>query len=201
MSTPRYIIPVAALLLAASAGPLLAQQKPPLRLTLTQAVRLALRENPEVQIANLDVADSREDRSIARSALLPQASLGVSDAATRRNLEAFIGRRIPGFPQHVGPFQTFQAGAGFSAPVFDLTLWRRLKASNHRLSGTRAQELTVRERTTLLVVSQYLGCLRAAADVRAARVARSTRPGALRPGGGTAETRHQHGARYLALQR
>jgi outer membrane protein TolC len=169
MSTPRYIIPVAALLLAASAGPLLAQQKPPLRLTLTQAVRLALRENPEVQIANLDVANSREDRSIARSALLPQASLGVSDAATRRNLEAFIGRRIPGFPQHVGPFQTFQAGAGFSAPVFDLTLWQRLKASNHRLSGTRAQELTVRERTALLVVSQYLGCLRAAADVRAAQ--------------------------------
>lgn len=169
MSTRRYIIPVAALLLAASAGPLLAQQKPPLRLTLTQAVRLALRENPEVQIANLDVADSREDRSIARSALLPQASLGVSDAATRRNLEAFIGRRIPGFPQHVGPFQTFQAGAGFSAPVFDLTLWQRLKASNHRLSGTRAQELTVRERTALLVVSQYLGCLRAAADVRAAQ--------------------------------
>ncbi|MGA8185347.1 MAG: TolC family protein, partial [Terriglobia bacterium] len=103
------------------------------------------------------------------SALLPQASLGVSDAATRRNLEAFIGRRIPGFPQHVGPFQTFQAGAGFSAPVFDLTLWQRLKASNHRLSGTRAQELTVRERTALLVVSQYLGCLRAAADVRAAQ--------------------------------
>ncbi len=168
MSTPRHIIPVAALLLAASAGPLLAQEKPPLRLTLTQAVRLALRENPEVQIANLDVADSRENRSIARSALLPQAGLSVSDAATRRNLEAFIGRRIPGFPQHVGPFQTFQAGAGFSAPVFDLTLWQRLKASNHRLSGTRAQELTVRERTTLLVVSQYLGCLRAAADVRAA---------------------------------
>jgi len=169
MSTRRYIIPVAALLLAAVAAPLPAQQKPPLRLTLTNAVRLALRQNPEVQIANLDVAESREDRSIARSALLPQAGLNVSDAATRRNLEAFIGRRIPGIPQHVGPFQTFQAGAGFFAPVFDLTLWRRFKASSHRVSGTRAQELTVRERTTLLVVSQYLGCMRAAADVRAAR--------------------------------
>jgi outer membrane protein len=168
MSRLRHIIPVA-LLLAAGAGPLLAQQKPPLRLTLAEAVRLALRQNPEVQIANLDVAESRENRSIARSALLPQASLGVSDAATRRNLEAFIGRRIPGIPQHVGPFQTFQAGAGFSAPVFDLTLWRRLEASSHRVTGTRAQELTVRERTTLLVVSQYLGCLRAAADVRAAQ--------------------------------
>lgn len=165
----RHTIPVAALLLAVGVGPLLAQQKPPLHLTLPEAVRLALRQNPEVQIANLDVADSREKRSIARSALLPQASLGVSDAATRRNLEAFIGKRIPGFPQHVGPFQTFQAGPGFSAPVFDLTLWRRLEASSHRVAGSRAQELTVRERTTLLVVSQYLGCLRAAADVRAAQ--------------------------------
>jgi outer membrane protein len=169
MSRRRHMIPVAALLLAVGAGPLLAQQKPPLHLTLPEAVRLALRQNPEVQIANLDVADSRERRSIARSALLPQASLGVSDAATRRNLEAFIGKRIPGFPQHVGPFQTFQAGPGFSAPVFDLTLWRRLEASSHRVSGSRAQELTVRESTTLLVVSQYLGCLRAAADVRAAQ--------------------------------
>jgi outer membrane protein len=167
MSRTRHIIPVAAFL-ALSAGSLVAQEKSPLPLTLPEAVRLALRENPEVQIANLDVAESRENRSIARSALLPQASLSVSDAATRRNLEAFIGRRIPSLPQHVGPFQTFQAGAGFSAPVFDLTLWRRLEASSHRISGTQAQELTVRERTTLLVVSQYLGCLRAAADVRAA---------------------------------
>src|SRR5512146_2968329 len=95
MSTRRYIIPVATLLLAACAGTLLAQEKPPLRLTLTEAVRLGLRQNPEVQIAHLDVAESREDRSIARSALLPQAGLNDSDAATRRNLEAFIGRRIP----------------------------------------------------------------------------------------------------------
>ena len=167
MSRTHHIIPVAAFL-ALTAGSLAAQERTPLRLTLPEAVRLALRQNPEVQIANLDVAESRENRAIARSALLPQASLGVSDAATRRNLEAFIGRRIPGIPQHVGPFQTFQAGAGFSAPVFDLTLWRRLEASSHRMNGTEAQELTVRERTTLLVVSQYLGCLRAAADVRAA---------------------------------
>ena len=169
MSRIHHTILIAALLALAGAGSLLAQEKPPMRLTLPEAVRLALRQNPEVQIANLDVAESREDRSIARSALLPQASLGVSDAATRRNLEAFIGRRIPGFPQHVGPFQTFQAGPGFSASVFDLTLWRRLEASSHRVTGTRAQELTVREQTTLMVVSQYLGCLRAAADAQAAQ--------------------------------
>jgi outer membrane protein len=169
MSRTDHIISMAALLVVVGAGPVRAQEKPPLKLTLPEAVRMALRQNPEVQIANLNVAESREDYSIARSALLPQVSLGASDAVTRRNLEAFIGRRIPGFPQHVGPFQTFQAGPGFSAPVFDLTLWRRLEASSHNVTGTRAQELTVREQTTLLVVSQYLGCLRAAADVQAAQ--------------------------------
>lgn len=169
MSRTHQIILVAFLVVLSGAGSLLAQQKPPLRLTLPEAVRLALRQNPQVQIANLDVAESRQDRSIARSALLPQASLDVSDASTRRNLEAFIGRRIPGIPQHVGPFQTFQAGPGFSVPVFDLTLWRRFEAQSHRVAGSQAQELTVREQTTLLVVSQYLGCLRAAADVRAAQ--------------------------------
>jgi outer membrane protein len=169
MNRKNSIISSLAIALAlASAGSLFAQEKPPLRLTLPEAVRLALRQNPQVQIAHLDVAESREDRSIARSALLPHADLAVSDAATRRNLEAFIGRRIPGIPQHVGPFQTFQAGPGFSAPVFDLTLWRRFQASGQRVDGTQAQQLTVRERTTLLLVSQYLGSLRAAADVRAA---------------------------------
>jgi outer membrane protein TolC len=159
---------MAALLVLVGVGPLLGQEIPPLKLTLPEAVRMALRQNPEVQIANLKVVESREDHSIARSSLLPQVSLGVSDAATRRNLEAFIGRRIPGIPQHVGPFQTFQAGPGFSAPVFDLALWRHLEASSRNVTGTHEQELTVREQTTLLVVSQYLGCLRAAADVQAA---------------------------------
>jgi outer membrane protein len=167
MSRTHHIISMVTLLVLAGAGSLLAQEKPPLKLTLPEAVRMALHQNPEVQIANLNVAESREDRAISRSALLPQASLGVSDAATRRNMQAFIGMTIPGFPQHVGPFQTFQAGPGFSVPIFDLTLWRRLEASNHNVDGTYAQELTVREQTTLLVVSQYLGCLRAAADVQA----------------------------------
>lgn len=150
-------------------GGVRAEQKPPLRLTLRDAVRLALTQSPQVQIGNLNVALRDQDSAIARSALLPEASLETFDSATRRNLEAFIGTRLPGIPQHVGPFQTFQSGLAFSIPVFDLTLWRRLQAARQGVRESRAQELAVREQTTLLVVSQYLGSLRAAAEVRAAK--------------------------------
>ena len=52
-------------------GNLLGEDKPPLRLTLRDAVQLALKENPQVQIANLNVAQSAQDDTIARAALLP----------------------------------------------------------------------------------------------------------------------------------
>ena len=150
-------------------GNLLGEDKPPLRLTLRDAVQLALKENPQVQIANLNVAQSAQDDAIARAALLPQAGIEVYDRIQRFNLEAFIGRSFPGSPQHAGPFQTFQAGTGFSLPVFDLTLWRRWQASRQGVRANEAQESTVREQIVLLVVSQYLGGLRATADVRAAQ--------------------------------
>ncbi|MBZ5542622.1 MAG: TolC family protein [Acidobacteriia bacterium] len=146
-----------------------AQEKPPLRLTLREAVQLVLKQNPQVQIANLDLAQSREDRVSARAALLPQIGFETYDKVQRFNLDAFIGHGFPGSPHHAGPFQTFQAGPGFSMPLFDLTLWRRLQAARQSVNATAAQEMGVREQIVLLVVSQYLGSLRAAANVRAAQ--------------------------------
>lgn len=150
-------------------GHLRAAEKPPLRLTLREAIQIALKQNPHVQIATLNVAQSEQDHASARAALLPQASFEVFDRAQRFNLEAFIGKSFPGSTQHAGPFQVFQAGPGFSLPVFDLTLWRRWQASHHGVKATEAQEQTVREQILLLVVSQYLGSMRAAANVKAAQ--------------------------------
>jgi outer membrane protein len=141
-----------------------------LHLTLHEALVMALRQNPQVQISSIDLAKSQEDRKIARSKLLPQASLDVSDRAQRTNLEAAFGKPFSGFPQHIGPFQVFDAGSHFSMPIFDLALWRRLQAAGHRVDETDANRMGVREQVTLLVVSQYLASLRATANVRAARV-------------------------------
>ncbi|MGD0437144.1 MAG: TolC family protein [Bryobacteraceae bacterium] len=146
-----------------------AADPPALKLTLAEAVQMALRQNPKVQIANLNIAESRENQIIARSGLLPQVNLNASESVHRANLEALFGSRIPGFSEHIGPYYVIQGGPSGSVPIFDLTLWRRWQASRENVKGTRAEDLTVREENVQLVVSQYLGSLRAAADVRAAQ--------------------------------
>jgi outer membrane protein len=138
-----------------------------LRLTLDQAVSLALKQNPTAQIAVLTAAESAQDKNIARAALLPQASLNVTDSVERINLTAFLGHSIPGFPQHAGPFQVFAAGPAFSTPVFDLTLFRRYQATRETANAGKFDSLSTREQVILLVVSQYIGTLRDVASVQA----------------------------------
>jgi outer membrane protein len=140
-----------------------------MRLTLDQAVSLALKQNPTAQIAIITAAQSVQDKNVARAALLPQASLSVTDTVERINLQAFLGERIPGFPEHAGPFQVFSAGPTFSAPVFDLTLFRRYQAARETANASNSDSLSTREQVILLVVSQYIGTLRAVANVQASQ--------------------------------
>jgi outer membrane protein TolC len=140
-----------------------------LKLSLKDAVQLALKQNPQVAIANLNIAEAKEGSIAQRSALLPQVELSAFDAVRRANIQALIGKALPGFPQHVGPFYVIQAGPNLSAPLFDLTLFRRYKASRQDIHTAEAQLSAAREENVMLVVSQYLGSLRAAADVKAAQ--------------------------------
>jgi outer membrane protein len=141
----------------------------PLRLTLREAVQMALQQNPQVQIANLDIAESHENQNVARAGLLPQISFDGSESVHRVNIAAAFGSKIPDFPEHVGPFWLIQGGPTGSLPLFDFTAFRRWQTSKENVTGARAQASTVREENVQLVVSQYLGSLRAAADVRAAQ--------------------------------
>lgn len=150
-----------------------------LRLTLDQAVGLAIRQNPTAQIAVLTAAQSEQDKNIARAQLLPQADLGVSEQWQRQNLRAFFGGSSPfgsagapgglALPGHVGPYNQFSIGPSFSGQIFDLTLLRRYQASKNTASASKQDSLSTREQVILLVVSQYIGTLRAMANVQASQ--------------------------------
>ncbi len=144
-------------------------QEAPLRLSLHDAISVALKENPEVQVGAINIAESQQDHAIARSAMIPQAGFDVQDRAERFNLYAQFGSKFPGIPEHAGPFQFFQANATVTMPILDLTLWRQLQASRQGMNASKAQETTVREQIVLLVVSQYLAGMRADAAVQAAQ--------------------------------
>jgi outer membrane protein len=143
----------------------------PLRLTLDKAVSLALKQNPTAQIAVLQAAQAVQDKNIARAGLLPTADLKVSDAVRRINLQEQLGGAIPfpGIPGHVGPLNIFNAGPTFGTPVFDLTLWERYRSAREAANASRANSLSTREQVILLVVSQYIGTLRAMATVEASQ--------------------------------
>jgi len=146
-----------------------AQQKPAIQLTLHDAVALALKQNPQVQIGVLQAAQAKQDQNIARADLLPQAELNVSDAVLRANIETAFGSKIPGFAEHLGPFQIFNAGPSASVPILDFAAWSRLHAAKENSSAAHAGEQSIREEIVLQTVSQYLGALRAAAQVKAAQ--------------------------------
>src|SRR6266849_3675241 len=142
-----------------------------LRLTLDQAVGLALKQNPTAQIAILTAAQSEQDKNIARADLLPQVNATISDEAQKVNLLAQFGGKtpFPGFPKTLGPYQVFSAGPTFGGPVFDLTLWKRYQAARETMGASKANSLSTREQVILLVVSQYIGTLRAVANVQASQ--------------------------------
>src|SRR6266446_3681487 len=143
----------------------------PLRLTLDKAVSLALKQNPTAQIAVLQAADAVQDKNIARAGLLPKADLQSSDSVRRLNLQEELGSAIPfpGIPGHVGPLNIFNAGPTFGTPVFDLTLWNRYRSARDSANASKATSLSTREQVILLVVSQYIGTLRAMANVEASQ--------------------------------
>jgi outer membrane protein len=142
-----------------------------LKLTLDKAVALALKQNPTAQIAVLQAAQAVQDKNIARSSLLPQADLQSSDSVRRINLQEELGSAIPfpGIPGHVGPLNIFNAGPTFGTPVFDLTLWERYRSAREIANASKATSLSTREQVILLVVSQYIGTLRAMATVEASQ--------------------------------
>jgi outer membrane protein len=147
-----------------------------LRLTLEQAVNLALKQNTTSQIAEITAAESVQDKNVSRAALLPQANLNVGEQWQRLALAAeFGGGGLPGlppgvvFPGHIGPFSLFSAGVSFNGQIFDLTLFRRYQASRSAANASKLDSQSTREQVILLVVSQYIGTLRATADVQASQ--------------------------------
>jgi outer membrane protein TolC len=142
-------------------------QVPAVSLTLAQALKTALEQNPRVQQALLAVAESGDDRRSAAAALMPQVGVQALGQRNKYNLDALMGLPQPHGPEVVGPFNWGQAAVEAQVSLFDLSLWKKWRASQHAEASARAQGRAVREEIAALVVGQYLRALRATASVKA----------------------------------
>ena len=137
------------------------------QLTLAQALRRALDQNPRVHLSLLAIAESGDDRRAAAAALMPTVAAQAMGQRAKNNLDAFIGIPTPHGPQVVGPFNWGQVGLEAHVSLFDLSLWKKWRASQYGETSAKAQNRAVREEVAALVVGQYLRALRAQASVKA----------------------------------
>src|ERR1700728_755051 len=86
-------------------------------LTLKDAVKLALKQNPQVVALRLLSLESDRARQISRAALLPQANLTALGVVRQYNLASVVRSATRGTG---GPFQFIQAGPAFSQSLFNL---------------------------------------------------------------------------------
>ena len=152
---------------AQAPSPAQASPAPALRLTLRQAIQTALDQNPKVHLSLLAIAESGEDRKSAAAGLLPHVGAQAFAQRNKYSLDALMGMPQPHGPQLVGPFSWNQVGLEAEVTLFDLSLWKKWKASQHAEDSSRAQGRAVREEITALVVGQYLRALRAGASIQA----------------------------------
>lgn len=140
-----------------------------LQLTLKQAVQLALKQNPQRVIAQLLVSESDRNSQIARSALLPQASIKADGAINQYNFQTIERSRAR---TTAGPYQYIEAGPAYSQAILNLPLIRGYQIGREGTHQARADDETTRENVVTAVVDQYLLILRALAtrDAANARV-------------------------------
>ncbi len=143
--------------------------EPPLRLSLRQAVDIALAPDgaARVKLAREAVEQAETRRLQARAALLPNLDGAISQSSQTRNLKAFGIQfptiPIPGFviPTFVGPFDVFDARASVTQSAFDFATIRRYQASRMGLSAAKAENDNARDQVTETVARAYLAGLRA----------------------------------------
>jgi outer membrane protein len=136
-----------------------------MRLSLKDSVQLAIKQNPQRIIAQLQVLQSDRNSQIARSALLPQAALAADGSIHQYNLQSveLLPKR-----QAAGPYQYIEAGPAYSQTLLNLPAIRNYQIGQEGRREARADEQTTREIVVNAVVDQYLEVLRALAEREAA---------------------------------
>jgi outer membrane protein TolC len=158
-----------ALLGPAAASPVQAQQSPPLRIALQEAIQRALQVNLSVLAGATRVDEAEATRTRRQSsAFLPRVSVQSYANAQNRNLRAF-GLSLPGVPSVVGPFSNYDFRVYAQQNVVDLETYHNLKASERAVDSGKLDLQDARDLIVRVIAGLYLNAQSAAARSAAAQ--------------------------------
>ena len=154
-----------------------AAEAAPRKLSLSEAVKLAVDQAPPVTIAASRTRASEARVTQSRSVLLPELSGSASQISRSFNKNTLgLSLDVPGvppIPDLIGPFDIVDARLHVSQTLLDVSGWQSWQASQKGAQASRADLDVSRESAAQNAASAYLRLLRARAllDARAANEA------------------------------
>jgi len=162
----------------AGGAPVDAQQTAPRRLTLREAIGLALKQNLSVRVASAQVEELEGTRARRRASLLPHVN---GDAlANRENIDLramgisfptippIMGISFPTIPAVVGPFAHYDFRLSASQSLIDRHAYHNWKASERQEEAVKLDYQDARDLVIRQAAGLYLDAQASAAEVEAA---------------------------------
>ena len=143
-------------------------QEIPTRLTLKDAVNLALKENVNVRVSATQIDEAEGTRTRRLAALLPHAS-AYSLANLLKNNLSIEGLSVPGIPTVVGPFAYYDFRVSASQELIDRQALHNWRASAHEQEATKLSYQDTRDLIVREAIGLYLQSETAAAEIEAAQ--------------------------------
>jgi outer membrane protein TolC len=139
-------------------------------LTLAQAIDQALKNNLQTNLARERTNESRAQRGIGLSALLPNVSGAAYQMNLTENLAAqgLTSSTFPGIPAFIGPFNRFDARFEMVQSLFNLASIRRYQASRYGVRLAEQQRLLAEQQVTTATTLAYIELLETGQSVAAA---------------------------------
>lgn len=144
------------------------QQSDSHRLSLKDAIDLALKNNLSVLVAGTQVGESAGTRERAFSRLLPHASADSLANRQNRNLQV-AGISFPGVPTVVGPFSFYDFRLSASQTLFDRQVYHGWKATVQQEQAAKLSYQDARDHIVRLTAGLYLNSEFAMAEAQAAQ--------------------------------
>lgn len=142
-----------------------------LRLSLSDAVKLALQNNLQAVVSKEQISQAKGEKGVGLSALLPNLSGVAYQANATANL-ASIGfpiSKLPGLSPFTGDFNRFDARFQLVQTVFNLAAIRRYQTTLSGVTLARERERLATQQVTAATAISYLAVLEAEEATRAAQ--------------------------------